>query len=62
MSDKSELESNPRDGSEAGLKNAAQKRQDTMLKLGRFAAYTAPALLARLSGTAFAQGDSLTPV
>jgi hypothetical protein len=34
-------------------------RREAILQMGRFAAYTAPGLLVMLTGTAYAQADSI---
>jgi hypothetical protein len=34
-------------------------RREAILRIGRFAAYTAPGLLVMLTGTAYAQADSI---
>ena len=36
-------------------------RREVILQIGRFGAYTSPALLAMLTGTAYAQADSARP-
>jgi hypothetical protein len=38
--------------------NADEERREALRKLGKYAAYTAPAMLAMLTGEAYAQGDS----
>jgi hypothetical protein len=45
-------------GTDTKDKQVLQDRRDAMRKIGRFSAYTAPALLALLTGEAYAQGDT----
>lgn len=39
--------------------NTDSTRREAILKIGRFGAYTAPALLIMMTGNAYAQADSL---
>jgi hypothetical protein len=47
------------DGTDGAQENANWNRREALLKIGQFGIYTSPALLAMLTGEAYAQGDSL---
>lgn len=45
----------------AATEKVDEARREALVKIARFSAYTAPALLVMLTGAAYAQGDSLGP-